>query len=116
MAKGVLLCFLISELGWWLKRFFHNVIRQGDIWPDYLLFFNYVISSVKKERLCSDGSMRGYFAYLKSVFQFIADSGGNPLALIVLVDIKSVKVACFVNIAKPCYDAAFYGNKWEMLG
>ena len=55
--------------------------------------------------------MRGYFAYLKSVFQFIADSGGNPLALIVLVDIKSVKVACFVNIAKPCYDAAFYGNK-----
>ena len=55
--------------------------------------------------------MSGYFAYLKSVFQFIADSGGNPVALIILVDIKPVKVACFVNIAKPCYDAAFYGNK-----
>ena len=71
---------------------------------------------MKKERLCSDGSMCGYFVYLKSVFQFIADSGGNPLALIVLVDIQPVKVACPVNIAKPCYNAAFYGDKCKMLG
>ena len=55
--------------------------------------------------------MCGYFAYPKSVFQFIADSGGNPLALIVLVDIQPVKVACPVNIAKTCYNAAFYGDK-----
>ena len=55
--------------------------------------------------------MGGYFAYPKSVFQFIADSGGNPLALIVLVDIQPVKVACPVNIAKTCYNAAFYGDK-----
>ena len=60
--------------------------------------------------------MCGYFAYSKSVFQFIADSGGNPLALIVLVDIQPVEIACPVNIAKPCYDAAFYGDKRKMLG
>ena len=71
---------------------------------------------MKKERLCSDGSKGGYFAYPKSVFQFIADSGGNPLALIVLVYIQPVKVACPVNIAKPCYNAAFYGDKCKMLG
>lgn len=71
---------------------------------------------MKKERFSSDGSMCGYFACPKSVFQFIADSGGNPLALIVLVDIQPVKVACSANIAKSCYDVAFYGDKRKMLG
>ena len=83
--------------------------------PDHLLLLNDGISPVKKERLCGDGSVCDYFAYFKSMLEQIADSGGDPLILIVLMHIQSVQIACSVNIAKAYDEAVFYGNKRIML-
>lgn len=68
--------------------------------PFHTLFFNNLVTSFFKKRLCGNGSVCNYFtAY--ALLKFIADCRSNAPALIICVNIQAVEISRLIYIAEP---------------
>ena len=94
--------------------FLHNIIFKDDPLTLYLLFPDDCIAPLFKEWPCGNGSVSNNRLRFNR-FQSIADSGGNPFSLIVLMNIQSVQIARFINIPKADDELIIQRNKSIVL-
>lgn len=82
------------------NHFFHDKVGKDYAPALHLLLFHYVIATAEEKGPGGDGGVGGENPRVGRAFQSVAQGGGHPPALVLVVDIEPIQIAGVVHVGE----------------